>query len=103
MGAIGRIGGVFIDENGNNAYEAGQKPSGLTYDDLKQAVLDPRARVILIAGADVRRSEAVAASIKGELCDVLVADRTTLNAVGKLLKLQLEVKEERLEPVLQSS
>jgi methylglyoxal synthase len=73
-GAVGAIGGILINEHGQEVLTR-YRPVGLQYSDL--AKIAQRGQVVLVVGGDERRYPAIKAALRAELCSVLITEPET--------------------------
>jgi len=73
-GAIGAIGGILINEHGQEVLTR-YRPVGLQYSDLVK--IAQRGQVILVVGGDERRYPAIKAALGAGLCSVLITEPET--------------------------
>ena len=80
-GAIGAIGGILINEHGQEVL-IGYRPVGLQYGDL--AKIAQRGQVILVVGGDERRYPTIKAALGAGLCSVLITEPETAQKLSLL-------------------
>ena len=73
-GAVGAIGGILINEHGQEVLTR-YRPVGLQYSDL--AKIAKRGQVVLVVGGDERRYPAIKAALRAGLCSVLITEPET--------------------------
>ena len=73
-GAIGAIGGILINEHGQEVLTR-YRPVGLQYSDLVK--IAQRGQVVLVVGGDERRYPAIKAALGAGLCSVLITEPET--------------------------
>jgi DNA-binding transcriptional regulator LsrR (DeoR family) len=84
-GAAGEICSWFFDRTGKQIPPKVYRSIGLGFEGLQATAADPARQVVLAAGGDRRRFEAVRAALRGRLASVLFTDTVTARfLVGEL-------------------